>query len=95
MADYHRVVRSDGIEVAPVERSSLPKLGVVVLEPDDPFPRRRLRHPFRDRRLDGLDAAKVAVHVNELGDTARGGMGVRVDEARGNGHPPGVDGLRL
>jgi hypothetical protein len=92
--DVDGMVRRRRVEVLARDEAPLRGLGVVVLEADHPFARRRLRGALAYRILDRPDGAQVAVDHSQVHATGRGGMAMPVDEARRDGLSTEVDDCR-
>src|SRR5437879_11532232 len=89
--DEHGVRGSRGVEILARQLSPFPGFGVVVLEPDDPVPGRRLCRTLANGLLNIGNGAKIAVHPAQVPDARVRRVCMRVDETRHDGFAADVD----
>src|SRR6266852_3130597 len=66
MLDAHRMIRNGGIQVSNVQRPTIFRFCVVILETEDPLASRRFCSTLAHCRLNGGDGTKVAIHHTQM-----------------------------
>jgi hypothetical protein len=76
------MLHSGRIQILPRQLAAFFRLGVVVLESDDPFTRRRLRGSRTNRILNVRNGSQIAIHPAQMTNARVTRVRVRVDESR-------------
>lgn len=64
--DENRMAGRGGIQIFPVQLTTLRGLGIVVLEANHPFARRCFRRSRADRALNFRNRAQIAIHPSQV-----------------------------
>ncbi len=91
MLDMHGMIRDGRVQIGDGQRPAFISLGVVVLETENPFSRRRFRSPLAESRLNRGNRAEIAVHHAEMHEAGWGGMRMSVNKTRRDGFSAKVD----
>jgi hypothetical protein len=81
MSDVNRVGRRSCIEVGASQVATFGGFGVIVFEPQHPFPRRSASRSFADCGLDRRDRTEIRVHAAQVHATRDGRMRMRIYES--------------